>query len=377
MSDKTSQSVALGWHDDQRMQDDYKLVKDYIGLDKPFDVKTTYTNAFLDKSIKMKRDPGGLNTYDVILLGAGHNSLVLQAYLGRAGLKTLCLERSATVGGGLVDDRGSALAGLPAQHPLVLPPRDRPDAVVPRSRARAPRREVRRARAQRRTAPEERRRALLVDRLRSHRRIVRAVQRARRGDAAAMARSVRADPREDPRRRKRGALRRHPTERQSAAGANAEGRLLLETSALSPLEFVQREFEHPVVKAGLLFFNGLREVDLRLRGFGHHIPALLASPAKAQMCLGGAARLADALAQRPCARPAARSARRARRARSWWRKAAPSASKPPRASSSRAKRGGVQPEPAADVRRPDGRRPPSSRRRRSASSTTCSRRSSR
>jgi len=54
MSDKISQTVALGWHDDKRMQDDYNLVKDYIGVDKPFDVKTTYTNAFLDKSIKMK-----------------------------------------------------------------------------------------------------------------------------------------------------------------------------------------------------------------------------------------------------------------------------------------------------------------------------------
>jgi NitT/TauT family transport system substrate-binding protein len=54
MSDKTSQTVALGWHDDKRMQDDYNLVKDYIGVDKPFDVKTVYTNAFLDKSIKMK-----------------------------------------------------------------------------------------------------------------------------------------------------------------------------------------------------------------------------------------------------------------------------------------------------------------------------------
>jgi len=89
----------------------------------------------------------------------------------------------------------------------------------------------------------------------------------------------------------------HPDERTKFLGTTAEGRLLLETSALSPLEFVQREFEHPVVKAGLLFFNGLREVDLRLRGFGHHIPALLASPAKAQMCVGGAARLADALAR--------------------------------------------------------------------------------
>lgn len=87
-----------------------------------------------------------------------------------------------------------------------------------------------------------------------------------------------------------------PDKRISLLQKSAEGRLLLETSALSPLEFVEREFEHPVVKAGLLFFNGLREVDLRLRGFGHHIPALLASQAKAQMCLGGAARLAEALA---------------------------------------------------------------------------------
>jgi phytoene dehydrogenase-like protein len=88
----------------------------------------------------------------------------------------------------------------------------------------------------------------------------------------------------------------HPDERRKRLAQTAEGRLLLETSELSPLEFVEREFEHPVVKAGLLFFNGLREVDLRLPGFGHHIPALLASPAKAQMCLGGAARLAEALA---------------------------------------------------------------------------------
>jgi phytoene dehydrogenase-like protein len=86
-----------------------------------------------------------------------------------------------------------------------------------------------------------------------------------------------------------------PTERASVLQSTAEGRLLLKTSELSPLEFVEREFEHPVVRAGLLFFNGLREVDLRLRGFGHHIPALLASPAKAQLCLGGSERLAEAL----------------------------------------------------------------------------------
>ena len=40
MSDKYSKRVALGILDDARMAADYELVKTYIGLDKPFDVKT-------------------------------------------------------------------------------------------------------------------------------------------------------------------------------------------------------------------------------------------------------------------------------------------------------------------------------------------------
>ena len=87
-----------------------------------------------------------------------------------------------------------------------------------------------------------------------------------------------------------------PMDRRTALlEKSAEGRLLLEVSALSPLEFVQKEFEHPVIQAGLLFFNGLREVDPRCKGFGHHIPALLASESKAQMCRGGSLSLARAL----------------------------------------------------------------------------------
>lgn len=64
---------------------------------------------------------------------------------------------------------------------------------------------------------------------------------------------------------------------------------------MSPLEFVDREFENPTVKAAMLFFNGLREVDLRCRGFGNHIPALLASERLAQICKGGSVNLARAL----------------------------------------------------------------------------------
>jgi NitT/TauT family transport system substrate-binding protein len=55
MSDKFSKTVALGVLDDGRMAADYELVKTYIGLDAPYDVKTAYTNEFLDRSIKMTK----------------------------------------------------------------------------------------------------------------------------------------------------------------------------------------------------------------------------------------------------------------------------------------------------------------------------------
>ena len=55
MSDKYSKNVALGIHDDARMKADYELVRDYVGIDKPFDVKSAYTNEFLDRSVRMTK----------------------------------------------------------------------------------------------------------------------------------------------------------------------------------------------------------------------------------------------------------------------------------------------------------------------------------
>jgi phytoene dehydrogenase-like protein len=233
--------------------------------------------------------------YDGIILGAGHNSLVLQAYLGRAGLKTLCLERADRIGGGLATIEDPRWPGF--RHNI--------HSVFHRAIDQMPwYRELELARRGARYVEPALNVALML----------------KSGDALCWwtdfektAQSFAAFSARDAAtlRRWREAFvpilerilvpesRTPPEETQARASKlqrTPEGRLLLETSALSPLEFVEREFEHPVVKAGLLFFNGLREVDLRLRGFGHHIPALLASPAKAQLCLGGAARLADALA---------------------------------------------------------------------------------
>jgi NitT/TauT family transport system substrate-binding protein len=53
MSDDISRTVALGWHDDKRMADDYKLVEEFLKLEKPYDVKTAYSNELLDKNVKM------------------------------------------------------------------------------------------------------------------------------------------------------------------------------------------------------------------------------------------------------------------------------------------------------------------------------------
>ncbi len=53
MSDEISRTVALGWHDDARMAADYRLVDEYLKMEKPYDVKIAYTNEFLDKNVKM------------------------------------------------------------------------------------------------------------------------------------------------------------------------------------------------------------------------------------------------------------------------------------------------------------------------------------
>jgi phytoene dehydrogenase-like protein len=232
--------------------------------------------------------------YDVILLGAGHNSLILQAYLGRAGLSSVCLERCSVAGGGLATVEDPRFPGF--RHNI--------HSFFHRGISQAPwyaDLELERHGAS--YLEPELNVALLLqggDALEwwtDFERTAASFESFSAKDAAALRRwreaflpivagillpESRTPPLEGTRRR-------------ALLERSLEGRLLLETSALSPLEFVEREFEHPVVKAGLLFFNGLREVDLRCRGFGHHIPMLLAATGKAQMCRGGSAALARAL----------------------------------------------------------------------------------
>lgn len=57
MSDPVSRSKGIGFMDPARMEADYELVKSFIGITTPYDVKAFYTDRYLDPSIKMVSIP--------------------------------------------------------------------------------------------------------------------------------------------------------------------------------------------------------------------------------------------------------------------------------------------------------------------------------
>ena len=234
--------------------------------------------------------------WDGIILGTGHNALVLQAYLARCGLRVLSLDRAMVPGGGLATVENTRLHGfwhnthsffhravtmMPWYGDLEL---RRHGAVY---------------------LEPELNVALILHDGRSLEwwtdfdKTVDSFAEFSVRDAATLRRwveefrpivehiilpEVQSPP-------------LPPERRSELLQRSALGRRFLEVSARTPLQFVQEEFEHEVVRAGLLFFNGMREIDLQAPGFGHSIAAILAGRHKAQMCLGGSVRLAEALAE--------------------------------------------------------------------------------
>lgn len=232
--------------------------------------------------------------YDAIFLGTGHNALVAQAYLARAGLRTLALERAAEPGGGLRTMANPELPGfthhshsffhrgitrMPWFRDLELEQESvqylQPDLNVAMLMADD--------KALEWWTDSERTAASFAE---FSRKDADALRRWTDEFTPIVQKILIPEAQSPP---------LEPTRRRRLLSQSKLGRQLLEVSALSPLEFVTREFEHDVIRAGLLFFNGLREVDLRLNGFGHAIPALLASPSKAEMCVGGSGNLARGL----------------------------------------------------------------------------------
>ena len=234
------------------------------------------------------------STYDGIILGTGHNSLILQAYLCRAGLRVVSLERNTVPGGGLRTEEWPVGSGFlhnthSFYHRGVTRMPWYAELELERHGARYLEPDLNVAML----LPDGRSLTWWTDFERTadsfaqfSRRDADTLRRWREAFLPIVAQILEPEAQTPP---------LSPPERQRHLATTAEGRLLLKTSAYSPREFVLREFENPAVQAGLLFFNGLREVDPRTPGFGHHIPALLAARGKAQMCVGGSARLAESL----------------------------------------------------------------------------------
>ncbi|HRH99391.1 MAG TPA: NAD(P)-binding protein [Prosthecobacter sp.] len=232
--------------------------------------------------------------YDGIILGSGHNALVLACYAARAGMKVAVVEQNDTAGGGLATEEVPLGSGFKHNTHSFF---HRGITAMPWYREL----EVERY-GVRYLEPE-----LNVAMILPENRVLEWWTDFEKTFASFAAISPRdADRLREWTERFRPIVEQilipeaqnaplPPEERLAALKQTELGRTLLEVQALSPIEFVMREFEHPAVRAGLLFFNGLREVDLRQKGFGHSIPALLASPRKAQMCVGGSRRLAEAL----------------------------------------------------------------------------------
>jgi phytoene dehydrogenase-like protein len=53
--------------------------------------------------------------YDVIVIGSGHDGLTCGAYLAKAGLKTLVVERRQLVGGAATHP-GGGVSGIPGHN---------------------------------------------------------------------------------------------------------------------------------------------------------------------------------------------------------------------------------------------------------------------
>ncbi len=164
-------------------------------------------------------------SYDAIVLGAGHNGMILQAYLGKAGLKTLAIERRPVAGGGLSTLEDPRHPGFLHnthaffQRAITAMPWYA-DLALERHGARYIEPELNVALLTRDGGC-----ARVVDRYRKDRRIVRALRQPRRRDAAALARRIRADRREhscpggDVRRRCRPSIGARCSRAPAPAGA--------------------------------------------------------------------------------------------------------------------------------------------------------------
>lgn len=233
-------------------------------------------------------------TFDGIVIGAGHNGLVLQAYLCRAGLRVLALERALTAGGGLYTVEDNRCPGFHHNvHAVFL------RGLMAQPWYRDLELEARGVRA----IQPALNLALIPEDGRSLRwytnveQTCAALAELSLADAAAWRRIAEefAPVVRDVVEPSLAAAPLPPERVRALLERSVAGRAYMAVESLSPREFVEKHFEHPLVKAALLYVCVIREYDVNVPGQGALIPALIASRVKAQLAVGGSAAVARGL----------------------------------------------------------------------------------
>ncbi|HVG96182.1 MAG TPA: NAD(P)/FAD-dependent oxidoreductase [Chloroflexota bacterium] len=237
------------------------------------------------------------DAYDGIIIGAGHNGLIVQAYLARAGLSTLTIERSLHAGGGLYTVEDNAHPGFYHNvHAVFL----RAVTAMPWYR------DLDLEGTGLRLVEPEVNLALHGEDGRCF-----VMHREAERTAQSLARFSRRDADTFLRLRDRyapvveaviGPDQAAPplpeAEKRALLERSEPGRRYLEAAALSPWEFLRRHFESPQVQSLLLAICVLREVDVRVPGMGFVPAQLIGASRKAQLAVGGSRELARAIERR-------------------------------------------------------------------------------
>src|SRR5262245_48165129 len=205
-------------------------------------------------------------SFDGIIIGAGHNGLILQAYLGRLGLRVLALDRNLHAGGGLSTIEDPAFPGV--FHNL--------HSVFHRAVTLAPwyRDLELERRGVRYIEPELNVAVIREDggSLRWYTDLGRTCDSIREFSArdAETFRALGEAFAEVSTRVLLPYNAHPPLTREALRGRlsrSAAGRRFLEVEPLSAAEFAMTRFEHPQVQALMLFLAGAREVDMNARGY--------------------------------------------------------------------------------------------------------------
>ncbi len=231
---------------------------------------------------------------DGIIVGGGHNGLILQAYLAKAGLRTLTVEKNPHVGGGLVTLEDDLNPGFRHNihaaflHGLSAMPWYR-DLEVEKHGVRMIQPHLNLALIQR--SGRALRWYLDLNRTCA------SIAEFSKKDGETW-RRITEDSREMVEKIVGPELASPPLARETRRALlerSALGRAYLEIEALSPREFVESRFDNATVRALLLLLCVSRELDVHAPNQGGVIPYLIAARTKNELAVGGSGALAQGL----------------------------------------------------------------------------------